>query len=59
MLGFIAYLLGLQSAGMQADNVHQLLEGKLLIAWGSIQRVLIYWTSVTSLTKGILEDRTL
>lgn len=59
MLGFIAYLLGLQSAGMQADNVHQLLEGKLLIAWGSIQRVLIYWTYVTLLTKGILEDRTL
>lgn len=59
MLGFIAYLLGLQSAGMQADNVHQLLEGKLLIAWGSIQRMLIYWTSVTLLTKGILEDRTL
>lgn len=44
---------------MQADNVHQLLEGKLLIAWGSIQRVLIYWTSVTLLTKGILEDGTL
>lgn len=55
MVGFIAYLLGLRPGEMQADSVYQLLEGKLLIAWASIRRVLVCWTSVTSLTK----DRTL
>lgn len=47
MVGFIAYLLGLQPGETRADGVYQLLEGKLLIAWGSIRSVLVCWTSVT------------